>query len=225
MFRVLIGIIVVSMLIAASSGSFATLVFPFVLVGGLVFGIPLFLIFRDLGWLSWWHAALAGILCAVALMVLVLPSPPSRRLLDLLYAVTMGGFGGVVLWIIAIFRNPMYPEQRSFPKSIIMILPITALLFGYKIELQPESFHGCVVGYVAAENPTSWEYAYAEVEAGDGNILQIPLTKGSSNPEIIGGCASYSRTKNASLTGFNYIVHSTRSNGECSPPCLSQADA
>ena len=229
MYRIIGGITVAAVLIASTFGFYGALAFPVVFVAGLALGAPCFLGLRKLGYLSWWHAALAGVLCAVPLVLIYLGINPGHTqhvgLYNSVYAVWMGFVGGVVVWMVAIFRNREYPEHWSFPRSILVVLPIMLAFFAYRTELEPEYLYGCIVGYEAAENPTPWEHAYAKVELSNGIVTPMPLTVGYSNPEIVGNCAWYSRKKNASLAGFNYSLHTNNSNGKCSPPCPNQTGA
>jgi hypothetical protein len=229
MYRIVGGITIATGLIAATFGFYGVLTFPVVFVVGLVLGIPCFLVLQKFGYLSWWYAALAGVLCAVPLVLIYLGMNPGHTrhvgLYNSVYAVFMGFVGGVVVWMVAIFRNREYPEHWSFPKSILVVLPIILVFFAYRAKLEPEYLYGCIVGYEAAENPTPWEHAYAKFELSNGIVTLMPLTVGYSNLEIVGNCAWYSRKRNASLAGFNYSLHSTNSNGKCSPPCPNQTDA
>lgn len=226
MFRAISGIGLASLLIAFTFTSYWLIAFPVIFVSGLVFGIPTFMALRKLGWLRWWHASLAGILCAIPLVAFYLGINPGHTqhvgLYNSVYAISGGFAGGAIAWLAVVFKNPEYPGHDDFPKSIVMMIPIMLAFFVYRSELEPEYLHGCIVGYEAAENPTSWEYAYAEVALVDGSTAKMSLTVGYSKPEIVGNCAWYSVKKNALLTGVNYSLHSTDSIGQCMPPCPNQ---
>jgi len=79
----------------------------------LVFGVPLFLIFRRRAWLRWWQVGLGGVLVA-AMWVLAL-SLYGRSLSGavdyLLLCGSVGFASGVAFWIIAICRNSALTAQ------------------------------------------------------------------------------------------------------------------
>jgi hypothetical protein len=70
----------------------------------LVFGFPLYMVLRRLGWLFWWQVTLAGVACVAPVAVglaIELPRP--------LYAVAAtlvsGAFGGILFWWAALGPN------------------------------------------------------------------------------------------------------------------------
>ncbi len=77
----------------------------------LLFGIPGFLFFRRLGWLTWWQVTLGGIACVTPLLLLyvVLSSPLNIQLYGLHNGSVLAGCSAVTalaFWVTAIWRNP-----------------------------------------------------------------------------------------------------------------------
>ena len=73
----------------------------------LLFGVPLFLGFRRMGWLAWWQMSLGGLLCTVPLLLLYwqMGAPPHLGGFDLFNALVLegwGAFAGFSFWLMAI---------------------------------------------------------------------------------------------------------------------------
>lgn len=225
--RAIAGILAASLLISVGFGSYGLLAFPVVLVAGTAFGLPMLLLFRKLRWLSWWHAMIGGALCAAPLVLYYLSINPGHTehvgLYNSVYAIGLGSLGGLVAWVVGVFRNPSFiVTDTAFPGSIVLALPILAALYLYHDALRPHYLYGCITSYEAAEHPTPWNHSYITVETEDGGIFRDGITVGNSDPKIVGNCAWGSRKRTASLRGFYYSVHSVDSNG-CSQQCPNRA--
>jgi len=106
MTRVIGGLVLAALIVGGASGlllfggigAFATL--PLALVVALVFGLPAYLLLRKLGWLAWWHLALAGT---------VLVSPIAYGFMPHWYPVAAtlvsGAAAGLVFWWAGIGPN------------------------------------------------------------------------------------------------------------------------
>ena len=73
----------------------------------LLFGLPLFLGFRRMGWLAWWQISLCGMLSTLPLLLLYwqLGAPPHLEAFDLFNALALegwGAFAGLGFWLLAI---------------------------------------------------------------------------------------------------------------------------
>ena len=73
----------------------------------IVFGIPLFMLFRRRAWLQWWQVALGGILvAAVSVLALSLYGRSVSGALDyFLLCGSVGFASGIAFWGIAVCRN------------------------------------------------------------------------------------------------------------------------
>jgi hypothetical protein len=89
-----------------SIAGYLTLGAMFAFPACIIFGVPLFLVFRKLGWLSWWQvpigAGFAGILAAFALHMLDATTYLSGSI-ELFGG--LGALAGVVFWYLGLRRN------------------------------------------------------------------------------------------------------------------------
>ncbi|MEM7099016.1 MAG: hypothetical protein AAF541_12215 [Pseudomonadota bacterium] len=212
-----------------SFGSYGVFAFPIVLVGGLLFGLPIILLCKKLNWLNWWQALLGGILAPVPYILFYLSANPGHTehvgLYNSVFALGMGMLGALVVWVVGIFRNPVFqPSNTRFPLSFLLAVPLLTGVYYYHDALAPEYLLGCITSYEPAENPTPWNTAYITVVTEDGNTFRDGITVGYSNPDIVGNCAWGSKKRTVFLQTFMYSSHSVDSKG-CQPPCPNQSSS
>lgn len=217
------AISLVALLIALTFGQFAFLAFPVTLLAGLVIGLPIALLLKKQGWTAWWFSMAGGIACSLPLVIFYLGINPGHTahvgLYNSMYALGMGALGGLIFWFLAVFRNAAFsPTQTDWPKSLLIAPVILIAFVPYRSALEPESLYGCITSYQQLDKPTAWEYSVVSVLTDEGVTVQTTMTKGYSNPEVIGNCAWISRKKNASLSGFTYSLHTPSASG-CQRPC------
>src|SRR5690349_19856892 len=84
--------------IASFVGTFV-IVFFYSAIAALVFGAPIFLLFRRIRRVTWWSALIGGCLAGALTSVLIrLPGPPNVH--DLLIDAPMGAACGFAFWLI-----------------------------------------------------------------------------------------------------------------------------
>jgi len=76
----------------------------------LLFGIPLFLLFRRLRWLKWWHMMLAGALCMLPFAADWVLDPPccqsgAVRVREALLSIGVAATSGLCFWVLAFLGN------------------------------------------------------------------------------------------------------------------------
>jgi hypothetical protein len=130
--RVVSAFFIAPLLVSLAYGPLVIVVYPMFLIVMLVLGAPLFLAFRRLGWLSWWHAVLVGVMCSTAGMYFDLGSNPVRAEMygpsHTISFATMGAGVGLLFWWLALFRNERYPGiSRNPPKSMLWLVPLAVL--------------------------------------------------------------------------------------------------
>ena len=112
MARVIVGLVLAALIVGGASGLllfggvgiFATL--PVALAVALLLGLPAYFLLRKLGWLSWWHLALAGV---------ALVSPIAFSFLPQWYVTTAtlvsGAVAGLVFWWAGIGPNNSFKPK------------------------------------------------------------------------------------------------------------------
>jgi len=91
----------------------------------LLFGVPLVLLFVRKRWVAWWQSVLGGVLAASLFLVLWFgTSTWAHFLLNglrlTIYAWVLATVGGLVFWLIALWRNPRFngPNNSFKPKPL-----------------------------------------------------------------------------------------------------------
>jgi len=209
--RVLLAIVVAAFGISTSFRGLWFLAFPVVVIAGAVFGLPLLFLARKLGWLAWWQAMIIGGLCAVPLVEFYLSGNAAHTeragLQNSVYALGMGLFGGLIVWGLGIFRNPLFTAvDMAFPKSAVLSVPILIASFLYHDTLTPQQVPGRITSYTPADNPTDFAHAYITILTEEGITVRKLVTKRYPDPEIVGQCAVVLKKKNASLSRFDYVL-------------------
>ena len=109
-----LSVVAVLLLGRAQGGDAAFILVVFVLpvayLSTLLFGVPLFFLFKRRQWLSWWQSLVGGLLCATPFVAFLLYSDPSlalRPAVDSLLSVSLGvgALVGVLFWALAIRKN------------------------------------------------------------------------------------------------------------------------
>jgi len=70
----------------------------------IIFGLPLFVLFRRLHWLRWWQVSLGGLLVGLLAASVVFAMDRAVNV----YGLMFGGVGfvsGFLFWLMAVFRN------------------------------------------------------------------------------------------------------------------------
>ena len=227
--RVMLSIAFASVVIAASFGTIGVLAFPVVLVGGLLFGIPLLELFKGRSWLNWWHALVAGAIATIPYIVFYLSINQGHTehvgFYNSVYAFGAGMIGGLIVWLVGVFRNPAFMESNArFPRSIAWVVPILAGVYAYHEALEPIYVYGCIVDYRASSNPTSWHHSDISVVTDHGERFDANVSAGSSNPRILGNCVFGSKKRTAGLNRFYFTVHDVHATG-CRNVCPNSAPA
>jgi hypothetical protein len=164
--RALIALFSIPLLCSAFFGVFAFIAAPIMLVVTAVIALPIFLILKRLNWLAWWHSCISGGVCGavVALVywcigVLVYwKVSPSYHIEYIgaqvtLFFVSLGSFIGLFFWWAGIFRNDGLPTTTvTFPLSMIVLIPITALAAWAYLRMEPH-FVDCRAFHILG-NPT-----------------------------------------------------------------------
>lgn len=224
MLRALGALALAALLIALPFGSLAIFAFPIVLIFGAMFGLPLLLLFRQLRWLAWWQALLAGALCAAPLDVLYLSINQGHSdfvgLLNSVYCLGMGAFGGLVVWLAGVFRNPaFFPDNAPWPRSLPLAVPIFAALWFYHQALEPVYLYGCIKAYEPIAAPSDWAAAQITVQTQERETIKASVTIGNADARIVGNCTWLSKRHTPSLQGFDYFIHDVNAQRGCIVPC------
>lgn len=123
----------------------------------LILVLPVFLLFRKLKWLRWWHACVVGGVAAL----LVAPDVDFRisrvdaEEISSAIAYLSVGFGAAfVFWCIAVFREPAYPYlSRRFPIPPL-VLGIVLVIAGVylRVMLEPQFLQGKITALLPADH-------------------------------------------------------------------------
>lgn len=144
----------------------------------LVVGLPIFLLFRKLKWLQWWHAAGMGLLVALAFTWLWDKSGnpyhieiygPSEAGLWL----TMGYMTATLFWFIGLYRNEDYPYVLS-RLALISIFPLALLIGGTAYLQYAVSTHN-VKGTITALLEPVHKKPMVRIDLGDGKTVDARL--------------------------------------------------
>ena len=221
--RIISVIAFVALSIAATFNELAVIVFPIILVTGLVFGTPIALALRKWRWTQWWQSAIGGMLCSAPLILYYLGLNPGRRewtgLADSVYLLLPALAGGLVFWLLVVFRNSYFGTQnQAWPMSILAAPIVLVALNQYRVALEPVFLFGCITHYEELAEPTPWRHSRVAIATDEGEMASATLTVGYSNPDVVGNCASISKRRTALLQDYFYALHSTIANG-CNIAC------
>ncbi|MEM1439665.1 MAG: hypothetical protein AAF545_00510 [Pseudomonadota bacterium] len=224
--RAILAVFLASLVIALPFGMFWMIALPVTFVAGLLFGLPLLFLLRTFNWVSWWHVVLAGVVTSLPYIGFYLRLNTGHTehvgLYNSVYAVAMGMLGGLIVWVVGVFRNPTFSAADTpFPKSVVLAPLLIATVFNYRGKLAPEYVHGCITDFKSVENPTPWNHAVVTVVTDDGETYKDGITIGHSDPAIVGNCAWGSKKRTATLSRYYYTLHSTQSN-QCVRQCPNQ---
>ena len=191
--RVLIGFLLSPLLASIPFGVYALITYPIMLVITLIFAVPLFLILKRLRWLQWWHAFLAGGICAIFYILIDNYSSHSFDI-DLIISsqnlsfIGLGASTGIVFWFIAIYRNSYFKFVKTrFPLAIILVLPIFAVGYIARDMLKISHTQGRVVEILKEPNPSSHS-GRVLVRLTNGNTVYADLSDTWPRSMVEGRC-------------------------------------
>src|SRR5688572_16162536 len=107
-FAPFIGVGLIGMVLRSMDGGMAAVLVAYPIA--LIFGLPMFLLFRRQGWFRWWQAVLGCTICALPFIALYLliAAPEHVSTYGLRNSLAFLGFGavvGVIFWAIGIAGN------------------------------------------------------------------------------------------------------------------------
>ncbi len=156
--RVVLAFVLAPLLVSLLFGPIGFAVLPIAWIMTVVVALPLFLLFKKLGWLRWWHAALAGLLSGVIFSVLFNADNPAR--LDAFGIDDALNFGGVgtlialVFWWLGLYRNAALPAvPPSLPYTMLVLIPLVIGGVWLHRSFNPTFVDGRIVG-VKGEPPS-----------------------------------------------------------------------
>jgi hypothetical protein len=173
--RVWIAFFLAPLLVSAPFGVFGLIALYFLLLVTLVLAVPLFFLCRRMKWLQWWHALLAGLLCALCFVIFdawmtPLKSPLKFDQLISANNVIYLGWGvlvSVVFWWIGIFRNPAFPfVPRRPPISFVLVLPLFLAGFAVREGLAITHHQGRVLSIFAPATEPGLRKATVQLTGG-----------------------------------------------------------
>ena len=173
MVRVIAGFVLAPMVFALGTGSLALLVLPIMYFFMLLVAVPLFLLFRRLGWLGWWHATLAGFATASAFVGFYWRSANPYHVdlygpVNSIDILAIGTTTGLIFWAIAIFRNPAIPQREVEWRVFVLVMATLALgSHFYREHVKPREVYGVVLTL-----PTEQAYITdLSVRLDSGNVV------------------------------------------------------
>lgn len=94
-------------------------VLPVAYLSNFLFGLPLYLLWKRRGWLSWWHSMAGGFLCAIPFAGILLYGNPTSNSVQFLVGIcfAVGALVGLVFWaLLRIFHSNLRPNE-SFERD------------------------------------------------------------------------------------------------------------
>ena len=179
--RALLALFLAPALVSAIHGFIAPVVLFFMWVVTTVLAVPLFFLFRRVGWLQWWHACLAGASCGLMFTAVYSLSLSAEYLewsgtsMALGFAGT-GALTGLVFWWLGLFRNRAFPEVgRHFPLAMLVLAPLS--LVGYMAfgALEQRAHAGRLLE-VAESPPGAANTGRAKVRLKEGKVVETDLS-------------------------------------------------
>lgn len=83
----------------------------------VLFGVPLFFLFKWRRWYKWWQVTAAGAACALPFSALLInfSNPQIHHLTNSLQLIAVGAIAGLLFWTIALARNSalIVPSTRT----------------------------------------------------------------------------------------------------------------
>ncbi len=173
-------------------GIFALIAVPIMVVITATIAVPLFLLFKRMQRLNWWHAFLSGAFCGVCYVLLdmLLSGPSWREPLtsnNVLY-VGLGALIGIVFWWMGLFRNPSFPfVSRGFPFSFLLIIPIAIGGVLLNKSLRPTFHQGRVISISKQASGASLG-GLATVRLSGGTTVDAEFHESWMDATIVGKC-------------------------------------
>ena len=170
----------------------ALIAVPIMLVITVTIAVPLFLLFKRMQRLTWWHAFLSGAFCGLCYVLLdILLSGPSWRepltSNNVLY-VGLGALIGTLFWWIGIFRNHSFPfVGRGFPLSFLLVIPIAVGGVLLNKSLRPTFHQGRVISISKEANGAS-RGGVATVRLSAGTNIEAEFHESWMGASIEGKC-------------------------------------
>lgn len=152
----------------------------------LILVLPLFLVFRRLRWLRWWHACTVGGIVAL----LVAPGVDFRiskidaeEVRDALAYLSVGTGAAFVFWCIAVFREPAYdyiPRRLPIAPLAMIVLLVPAAVY-LRLVLEPNITQGQIMALLPADHgqPRSEVKLDTGVTAQAGMLCYISYAAGN----------------------------------------------
>lgn len=200
----------VALLVASSVAAFgwggpvgAVLILPFVLLVAVFVGIPLLVTFIRAGWLRWWQALIAGVLCGATYPLLDYITTYGANLDRLLSAnnlsfVGVGALVGVAVWCAGVYRNPVFPSvPTALPRSMVLLVPIVALGILLHRFISPNLVTGRVVAVHEASIRDAPQESNASVRVGGQLAVVARIHAGSQGRIAPGQCVQVLETWSA----------------------------
>jgi hypothetical protein len=191
--RALLALFLTPLFASTIFGLLAIVVYPFMLIVTLCVALPIFFFLRRRRWLEWWHALLAGTICAVSYIAAdaaLSYAPDVDRLINSnnIFFVGLGTAIGVLFWWAGVFRNQAFPfVSRAFPVSFLVIVPATALIVLIHRELEPGFHQGRVANVLAEPTTVPW-HGQVTVRLSTGRMIEADLSNTWPIEMVIGHC-------------------------------------
>jgi hypothetical protein len=130
--RAFVALLLAPLLVSLCFGGAAVLALPTMLGVSLLFALPMLLVLRRLGWLEWWQACLAGLLCGLLLPAIFHPRSFTSciSIQDPLVFGLVGAASGLTFWWVGVFRNPaLHFVSHKVPYAMLVVIPIVLAVF------------------------------------------------------------------------------------------------
>jgi hypothetical protein len=158
----------------------AVVVFPFMVMAAFA----TFFLFRALGWLRWWQAALGGLIAGAVVPQILIGSLTHIDAFGAQEGIKLGGLGtltAILFWWMGVFRNSAFPSvPRTWPYGMIVLVPLTAAGFMVLPFLQPTFAQGRIVT-VSGDPPRR----QVTVRLPSGNLVQSTFDRDSRPTSVL----------------------------------------
>jgi hypothetical protein len=174
------------------------------LVVTVAVALPLFLVFRKLRWLNWWHACIAGAICGATITSLYWFSSPLDHIeyvgaQTALFFVGFGTLVGLAFWWIGIFRNAVFPfVSPRFPGTMLVVVPVAIAGVWLHQRLEPQFIEGRVLAVLVEPQLNPERSGAVQLRLRSGSLVEVRLPAGRRSLSPIGQC--FSLTERWSIT-------------------------
>lgn len=191
--RVIAGFFVVPLLVSFFFGPIFVAAYPFLQIVTLLIAVPLFLVCRRLGWLSWWHSVLVGIGCAILGISINIGNPVRAEIYGPMVAVSfvgMGATGGLLFWWFALYRNERFPGvPRRVPWNMMVLIPIAVLGWFAYTKVEPFDVQGRPLVLGGPPLPGTISKSTAQILLPSGKVVTAMVLDDSPVPDAPHVCA------------------------------------